>query len=100
MTTGYTLTWVGWNNEGTHDKVWGHLEMADGRLFAFWGRRGKALRFKQHDDIYDLGVLERSKSSKKGYTYVDPADYNELVEDFISDVEIWCMSAILSDQVM
>ena len=99
----YELRWVGWNNANTkgtkHDKVWGWLEMRDGRLYNFWGARGKTLRFKLHDDWYTLTQLQNTKA-RKGYNFVDPKDYDLLVKEFVVDVEFYCMNAILGDTVM
>ena len=99
MIDGYQITWLGWNNQDTSDKVWGHLEMDDGRYYAFWGRRGKTLRFKLHTSYRDLSKLQNSKE-KKGYLYVAPQDYNKLVQDFLTELEINCMTAILAETVM
>jgi len=103
MDDAYEIRWVGWNNsrkEGTqHDKVWGWLEMRDGRLYNFWGRRGKSLRFKLHTNRYALEKLQDTKN-RKGYTFVASSDYNRLVKDFIDEVEFYCMTAILGDTVM
>lgn len=99
----YEIEWVGWDNSwdgGTqHDKVWGWLSMKDGRFYCFFGRRGKTLRFKEHGDLYAVEKLQRQKD-KKGYKFVDPANYDKLVQDFIEEVELYCMSAILADTVM
>lgn len=97
MGDGYEIIWLGWDHSGNSDKVWGYLEMADGRYFAFWGRRGKTLRFKDHD-IFAPSTLQRSKE-RKGYKFVDPVDYNRLVQDFLVELEINCMTAILADTV-
>lgn len=102
MNEAYEIRWVGWDNsfeDGTqHDKVWGWLEMKDGRLLCFWGARGKTLRFKSHTSHYALVNLQRKKESR--YKFVDPIDYNRLVQDFITEVESYCMMAILGDTVM
>ena len=103
MDEAYEIRWVGWNNSfenGTqHDKVWGWLEMSDGRLYCFWGARGKTLRFKLHYRLGQLLTLQRNKESR-GYNFVDPMDYDRLVQDFITDVESYCMMAILGETVM
>ena len=98
MENPYKVEWLGWNNEGNSDKVWGWLEMKDGRKYCFWGRRGKTLKFKQHHSYYELEKLERQKE-KKGYNFVRSENYNQLVKDFLDTVEIHCMTAILSDTV-
>jgi len=99
----YEIKWVGWDNsfkKGTqHDKVWGWLEMRDGRCFNFWGRRGKSLRFKIHSNRWDLEKLQDGKN-RKGYDYIDPKDYDRLVKDFIDEIEFYCMTAILGDTVV
>jgi hypothetical protein len=100
MPTGYQIMWVGWNSQGNHDKIWGWLKMADGRIYAFWGRRGKKLRFKQHDREWDVRLKVDEKRFKKGYDMVLPSRYDELVKDFLDEVEIWCTTAILADEVM
>lgn len=102
MADTYTMQWVGWNNsfeKGTqHDKVWGWFTMKDGREWCFWGRRGKQLRFKQHPNTESVRKVMRSKEKK--YTFVPAADYDALVKDFLDEVEVWCMTAILEEKVM
>ena len=103
MDSPYEIKWVGWDNsfeDGTqHDKVWGWLQMRDGRNYCFFGRRGKTLRFKEHKDEYALYKLEIAKA-KKGYVLIHPKHYDSLVKDFIDEVEFYCMTAILGDTVM
>ena len=103
MGTGYEIVWLGWNYEGTSDKVWGYLRMADGRYFSFWGRRGKTLKFKDFgNDYHNVAKLQRSKENanpEKRYSFIDPIDYDRLVKDFVEELEIHCMTAILSDTV-
>jgi len=102
MSDGYTMQWVGWNNtmeKGIdHDKVWGWFTMKDGREWCFWGRRGKQLRFKQHESTEAVRRVMRTKEKK--YTFVPSADYDTLVKDFLDEVEVWCMTAILEEKVM
>ena len=100
MPNGYEIKWLGWNNDGKHNKIWGYLRMNDGRYFAFWGRRGKTLRFKQHESLREVDRLSREKSGKKGYCFVKPEDYDHLVSDFIEKLETDCMVAILSEKIM
>ena len=99
MENPYKIKWVGWNNEGNSDKVWGWLEMNDGRKYCFWGRRGKTLQFKHHPHLDRLRNLEIQKEQRKGYKFVRPEDYDQLVKDFLDSVEVYCMTAILSDTV-
>ena len=105
MGTDYSIEWLGWNNFDTSDKIWGYLRLADGRYFAFWGRRGKTLKFKNHGkDFNSVSKLQWSKANaskpEKKYHHVDAKDYDRLVKDFIVELEINCMTAILSDTVM
>lgn len=66
MTT--LFKFIGWVNEGTHDKVWTAFEY-EGRYFCAWGRRGKSLSFKQFNSSY---MLERTIAQKrKKYKEVD-----------------------------
>ena len=103
MGTEYKIVWIGWNYEGTSDKVWGYLQMADGRYFSFWGRRGKTLRFKDfgndHYSVQKLSTAKANAKPEKRYNFVDPVDYNRLVKDFVEELELHCMAAILSDTV-
>ena len=61
----YIIHWVGWDNSFTkgtqHDKVWGWLEMRDGRIYNFWGARGKTLRFKSHHSKSSVISVQRVK---------------------------------------
>ena len=73
--------------------------MKDGRIYCFWGRRGKKLRFKEHESIQSISITQRQKE-KKGYDHIPSTQYNILVKDFLDEVEIWCTTAILTDSVM
>lgn len=96
----YKIEWVGYNGQENHDKVWGWLIMKDHRIYCFWGRRGKQLRFKQHDSLRSVNCVQKQKQDKKGYLHVPPEQYDCLVKDFLNDVEVWCATAILSENVM
>ena len=100
MPEGYEIKWVGHNDQGNHDKVWGWLQMDDGRIYCFWGRRGKKLRFKLHTSIPNVERVRWEKEDRKGYCIVLPHLYDKLVKDFLQEVEIWCATAILGDEVM
>lgn len=95
----YEICWLGWNNQSGHDKVWGYLATRTGKIYAFWGRRGKSLRFKEHDSQSAAQKLAQEKE-RKGYNFVSPDDYDNLVQDFVQAVELHCMTAILSETVM
>ena len=100
MIDNYHIEWLGYNNEESHDKIWGWLNLKDGRKYCFWGRRGKKLRFKEHSDVFELLRIQNQKEDKKGYYRVSPNQYDNLVKDFIIEVEIWLTTAILGDEVM
>jgi hypothetical protein len=95
----YEIKWVGWNNTEGHDKVWGFLKLADGRYFSFWGARGKKLSFKSYPTEYSVKTQALKKMNDRGYKTVNANQYDELVQDFINDVEIWCATAILAGSV-
>lgn len=101
MADTYTMQWVGWDNSfemsTQHDKVWGWFTMKDGREFCFWGRRGKKLAFKHHPSTESVKKVMRQKEKK--YKFVPPADYDTLVKDFLDEVEVWCMTAIIEEKV-
>ena len=103
MTDFYKIQWVGWDNSfehGTqHDKIWGWLTMRDGREFCFWGKRGKKLKFKEHPSTDSIRKKMREKENGS-YKFVPSVDYDALVKDFLDEVEVWCMTAILEEKVM
>lgn len=41
----YKIIWLGWNHHNNHDKIWGMLELKDGRYYSFWGKRKKNSSF-------------------------------------------------------
>lgn len=105
---------IGWNTEGTSDKVWGYFFRPTDNLkkpsywanqnfgrnvVIFWGRRGgTAMQFKA--DVYndDLEKLERSKL-KKGYLRIDPAKLINIWPQFIAEAEAKLMWAVLAGTV-
>lgn len=99
MVDTYEIRWLGWNNRTGHDKVWGYLSTRTGKVYAFWGRRGKSLRFKEHSSE-DAATKLACEKERKGYKFVAAEDYDDLVQDFVQAVELYCMTAILSETVM
>lgn len=95
----YEVHWLGHMKEGSHDKVWGWLRIDDGRIYAFWGRRGKTLRFKEHQTTYSAEQVARQKANK-GYVSVSKLTYDTLVPDFKEELEIAFATAQLSDTIM
>jgi hypothetical protein len=67
----YKFNFLGWNNQGTSDKVWGYITVGEGStatLYNFWGPRTKSIAFKKHPNnaAHDLRKLAKKKESK-GY---------------------------------
>ncbi len=65
---------IGWCNEGNHDKIWTSF-MVNDNLYCAWGRRGAKLSFKNHGAYsgYRYGKLQKLEYQKrdKGYKEVD-----------------------------
>ena len=53
---------------------------------------------QKHPTIESVKKIMRQKEKK--YKFIPPADYDTLVSDFLNDVEVWCMTAILEENVM
>lgn len=102
----YILEWLGFNEEPNYDRIWGFLRMKDGRIFTFWGVRGKRLDFKAHrtfsyNSTITTSHIEHLKWQKeqKGYKQIHPNHYELIAPGFKSDLEIWCTTAIISDNL-
>ena len=84
--TRYTIEWAGWNNSGTHDKVWGWLKTNEDRVYVFWGRRGKTFQAKEHHGpLLMVSNLVQHKRWK-GYNTVKPGEYENLLESCVDDL--------------
>ena len=59
---------IGWNNEGSHDKIWTSFSDESGNYYIGWGRRGSKLQFKRESSR--PYTTERSKKNR-GYSEVD-----------------------------
>lgn len=80
MTISHDFGFIGWCNEGNHDKIWGYfyrsppstvlyswMDKNQGRnVCVFWAARGKAMHFKPDVSGIELDRLVSSKL-KKGY---------------------------------
>jgi len=103
---------IGWNTEGTSDKIWGYF-LRPGQIATpsrwsppdygrhcciFWGRRGKAMQFKAGVVDYDLGSLVSSKL-KKGYLKIDEAKLMNIWPTFIEEAEAKLMWEVLAGRV-
>ncbi len=108
------FVFIGWNTEGTSDKIWGYFlrpTNTDGlsdwqkprksrgwNCCIFWGRRGKAMQFKGDITGWDLEKLQDSKL-KKGYQSISEARLMEIWPTFIADAEAKLMWDVLSGKV-
>jgi predicted DNA-binding WGR domain protein len=104
---------IGWCNEGDHDKVWGVIfletpsanweqsynayltnnrykdfydSVTHKKCITFWGRRGKKLQTKTSTDDYEMFKLITSKL-KKGYQAVDKGRLDAVYPEFQTDLE-------------
>lgn len=99
--------WIGHCKEGTSDKIWGMIRLtgADDNLqygyrtnnyVAFWGRRGKRLQTKIHENIdrYDADKLVDKKRTR-GYNVIDLDRLSEVYPEFEQDLETTTVWALL-----
>ncbi len=90
----YRIGWLGYNEKPNYNRIWGWLEMKDGRKFVFFGVKGKKIEFKPHRDIYMINYLI-SRMEFKGYEKIKVEHYEEIYPNFTRDMETWLLSAIL-----
>ena len=98
MSTGseYTISWLGYNEKPNYNRIWGWLEMRDGRKFVFFGVKGKKIEFKPQPDIYMINYLI-NRMEFKGYEKIKVEHYKMIHPNFIEEFETWLTSAILAD---
>jgi hypothetical protein len=98
---------IGWCKEGTHDKVWGAILLAEdviisegwpfktNKYITFWGRRGAKLQTKLvNGKRYDIQTLSRKKLNK-GYNEINKSELDKVYPEFQSDLEKTAMWAML-----
>ena len=92
---------IGWCCElkgvAKHDKVWTAFK-AGQAYYAGWGARGKAIRFKKHDGLFELKTVMRKK--QKTYEEVDKFLLFSMLPNFEEEVSQKLMMSILTDKVM
>lgn len=114
MSISNEFKFIGWNQEGTSDKIWGYFlrpgyEHGDSyrgwgdkdhlrNCCIFWGRRGKAMQFKADIVDYKLDNLKRSKLNK-GYVAISEKRLLEIWPTFISEAEGKLMWEVLAGKV-
>lgn len=87
-------TFIGWCQEGNHDKVWGVIKLADNKCVTFWGRRGKKLQTKIAYFDYSIHRLINEKINK-GYVRIQKQQLDKVYPEFESDLEKTAVMAIL-----
>jgi len=109
------FVFIGWNTEGTSDKIWGYFlrptpegastnwwgrprKESGWNCCIFWGRRGKAMSFKADVTGYELDKLVQSKL-KKGYVKIDDAKLHKIWPTFISEAEGKLMWEVLAGKI-
>jgi predicted DNA-binding WGR domain protein len=96
---------IGWCNDGKHDKVWTSFEVQD-QLFCAWGRRGAKLSFKNHGkSCYNLShsrisSLEQQKRNKGYKEVVDKFLLFSMFPDFDEKVEEELLLRTMAGKVM
>lgn len=101
----YHFAFIGHCTEGTSDKIWGvavcgeydpskrklwgydYFNEPGVQAYAFWGKRGKTIKFKKHVTGYDLENLIGAKMRNKGYVKVGEKKIEELWPDFEEQFE-------------
>ena len=98
MSTGseYRIQWLGYNEKPNYNRIWGWLEMRDGRKFVFFGIKGKKIEFKPHHDVYLINFLV-NQMEMKGFNKIKVEHYEMIHPSFIQEFETWFTSAILAD---
>ena len=86
---------IGWCKEDNHDKVWGAINIGDGKVLTVWGRRGAKLQTKVVYDNWDLTKLIRKKENSKGYKSIEKYELDEVYPEFEADLEKTAMWATL-----
>lgn len=101
---------IGWNTEGTSDKIWGYFYRPTPNAKSwenkewgwncciFWARRGKAMQFKGDVTGHELNKLQGSKL-KKGYRKISAAKLLEIWPTFITEAEGKLMWDVLAGKV-
>lgn len=96
MTELYTIKWLGYNEKRNYDRIFGHVEMSDGRHYAFWGQRGKKIDVKRHLNHHRIASLIQENTSK-GYKQIDPSHYEFICPGFKESLDVWLTTHILQE---
>jgi len=93
----FTYHFIGWCNDGNHDKVWTAFEV-NGNFYCGWGRRGKKLAFKKHPSFRSLLSIQKTKESR--YKPVDQFLLFSIFPDFEDQVEQDLFMSTMAGKVM
>lgn len=90
---------MGWqyDKKANTDKMWTAFKV-QGCYYAAWGRRGKAIRFKQHASYSSLEKVMLKK--QKDYDDIDPLELFTMFPGFEEEVASQLSFSILADKVM
>jgi predicted DNA-binding WGR domain protein len=84
------IDFLGWCDDGPHDKVWGAISMNRNQRLIFWGRRGTKLSYKikelSADKYWDL-IRDKNRSGYTRYTY--PEQIHIDLESQIKKLYVW-----------
>lgn len=107
------FVFIGWNQEGTSDKIWGYFlrptpvdptsnwwvtKTRGYNCCIFWGRRGKAMQFKADVTGFELEKLTATKL-KKGYVKITREKLLEIWPTFIQEAESKLMWDVLAGKI-
>ena len=103
--TDITFHFIGWCNEtdpdGTkHDKVWTSFSIGD-QHYAGWGKRGKAISFKDYGSSYSAKREQErvTKQKRRKYDEVDEFQLFTIFPYFKEEVEQRLVFAMLSGKI-
>lgn len=80
------IKFIGWCNEGNHDKVWGIGDCGDGEYMTFWGRRGNKLQTNRKYMSWPKVRSLVSSKLNKGYVEFDKDELDQIHENFRKQV--------------
>jgi hypothetical protein len=98
---------IGWNTEGTSDKVWGYFLRPIDRskpwsprqhVVVFWAKRGKAMRFKPDFVGTPLNRLVGTKIND-GYVSISSNKLYEIWPDFVQSAKEKLMFEVLAGKI-
>jgi len=114
MTISNEFGFIGWNTQGTSDKVWGYFYRPtvteslqtwnrptkhwNWNCCIFWGRRGKALRFKADLTGHELDKIKTNKM-RDGYVAISQKKLLEIWPTFIEEAESKLMWEVLAGKI-